>query len=325
MCIDILKKITVFLALISSIETLLAWEYERVQVGNLYYNIDTFNKVAEVTSQYSDYPYWIPYITTADIPSSIIYNNENYSVTSIGDSAFYLCTLLTSVSIGNTVTKIGNNSFAFCETITSMTIPNSVTSIGDHAFENCKKMISITIPNSVTNIGEEAFSACFNLTSVTIPNSVKKINMGTFLSCLSLSSVTIGSSVKTVGDFAFYGCSKLTSITLPRSVTDIGRDAFGSCNRLTSASIEAETPPTLGSGAFYNNDPYGNYPIYVPCNAINAYKSAWSDYANRITSNCQGIEDLQRDKQQCTMVISNGTIFILRANKIYTLQGQKVK
>ena len=318
------KDLIIFLVLISSFQTLFAWDYKRVKIGNLYYNIDTSEKVAEVTSQYSDYPYWVPYITTADIPSSIIYNNVNYSVTSIGDSAFYGCTMLTSVSIGNTVTKIGNNSFAFCETITSMTIPNSVTSIGDHAFENCKKMISITIPNSVTNIGEEAFSACFNLTSVTIPNSVKKINKGTFLSCLSLSSVTIGSSVTSIGDFAFYSCSKLTSITVPSCVTDIGRAAFEDCTSLTYATIESEVPPTIGLGAFYNDDPYGNYPIYVPCNSVDAYKSAWSEYETRIVANCQGVESIKRGKEY-KKAFCKGQIFILRGDKVYTVTGQELR
>jgi hypothetical protein len=55
------------------------------------------------------------------------------SVTSIGDSAFYYCTKLTSVTIGNSVTSIGDYAFYYCR-LTSVTIPDSVTSIGDSAF-----------------------------------------------------------------------------------------------------------------------------------------------------------------------------------------------
>ncbi|MBR1717472.1 MAG: leucine-rich repeat protein, partial [Paludibacteraceae bacterium] len=90
------------------------------------------------------------------------------SVTSIGDSAFYRCSGLTSVTIGNSVTSIGERAFEFCSSLTSVTIPNSVTSIGDVAFWQCSGLTSVTIGNSVTSIGNQAFDGCSSLTSVTI-------------------------------------------------------------------------------------------------------------------------------------------------------------
>ena len=86
-------------------------------------------------------------------------------------------------------------------------------------------------------------------------------------------------SVTSIGNNAFQGCSGMTSIEIPNSVTSIGDRAFYGCTGLTSVTIEAETPPTLGSNAFNNTS---NCPIYVPCNAASAYKSAWPGYANRI-------------------------------------------
>ena len=44
-------------------------------------------------------------------------------------------------------------------------------------------------------------------------------------------------------------------------------------------TIEAETPPTLGSEVFYNTN---NCSIYVPCGTLDAYKTAWSKYASQI-------------------------------------------
>ena len=78
-------------------------------------------------------------------------------MTSIGDYAFYYCTGLTSVTIGNSVTRIGEYAFQSCTRLTSVTIPNSVTSIGYQAFSRCSGLTSITIPNSVTSIGNNAF------------------------------------------------------------------------------------------------------------------------------------------------------------------------
>ena len=146
------------------------------------------------------------------IPDSVTYNEKTYSVTSIGKDAFYNCSGLTSVTIGNSVTSIGNSAFYRCSSLTSVTIPNSVTSIGNEAFYNCSSLTSVTIPNSVTSIGDGAFYNCSSLTSITIPNSVTSIGGGAFYNCSSLTSVTIGNSVTSIGSNAFYNCTKLKKV-----------------------------------------------------------------------------------------------------------------
>ena len=96
-----------------------------------------------------------------------------------------------------------------------------------------------------------------------------------------ITSITIPNSVTSIGAQAFQNCSSLTSISIPDSVTSIGQYAFADCTSLTSATVEATTPPTLGSNAFAISK---NYPILVPAGTANIYKAAsgWSDYASRI-------------------------------------------
>ncbi len=55
-------------------------------------------------------------------------------VTSIAALAFWECTEINSVTIGNGVTSIGEGAFNWCVHLTSITIPESVTSIEDSAF-----------------------------------------------------------------------------------------------------------------------------------------------------------------------------------------------
>ena len=242
------------------------------------------------------------------------------SVTSIGNNAFRDCSGLTSVTIGNSVTSIGESAFEDCSGLTSVTIPNSVTRIGEYAFRVCSGLTSIEIPNSVTSIGRYAFEYCSGLTSIVvengntvfdcrdncnaiietatntliggcqntiIPNSVTSIGESAFRGCSGLTSIEIPNNVTSIGDLAFDRCSGLTSVTIPNSVTSIGKNAFFGCSGLTSVTIEAETPPVLPF-ASYVFDITSNYPIYVPCNAVNAYKSAptWNLYADRIRGNC---------------------------------------
>ena len=79
------------------------------------------------------------------------------SVTSIGDSAFYGCRLLSNIVIPNSVTSIGDSAFKGCKSLGSLVIPNSVTNIGKGAFKWCKSLVEIVIPNSVTSIVYSAF------------------------------------------------------------------------------------------------------------------------------------------------------------------------
>ena len=217
------------------------------------------------------------------IPSSVEHNNVTYSVTSIGDSAFYGCRGLTSVSIPNSVTSIGRYAFNDCRGLTSVSIPNSVTSIGGDAFSYCIGLTSVTIPNGVTSIGSYAFYYCSDLTSVTIPNSVSHIGYAVFHNCSTLNSinvapgnthyssidgvlynyvqdtlmqcpvaktsVTIPNSVTSIGNGAFNGCRGLTSITIPNSLTSIGGIAFYGCRGLTSITIP-NSVTSIGRSAF---------------------------------------------------------------------------
>ena len=158
------------------------------------------------------------------------------SVKSIGNSAFYWCKSLQSVTIPNSVTKIGDYAFSECDSLQSVTIPNSVTSIGNGAFSWCESLQIVTIPNSVTSIGDHAFEYCESLQSVTIPNSVTSIGNRAFSGCESLQSVTIPNSVTKIGGGAFYLCKSLQSVTIPNSVTKIGYHTFANCTHLDKPS-----------------------------------------------------------------------------------------
>ncbi|MBR6917448.1 MAG: leucine-rich repeat protein, partial [Clostridia bacterium] len=64
------------------------------------------------------------------------------------------------------VKSIGSSAFYGCSSLTSITIPEGVTSIGSSAFYGCSQLTSVTIPVSVTSIGSSTFSDCERLTDV---------------------------------------------------------------------------------------------------------------------------------------------------------------
>ena len=206
------KIFTLLLAMMASVGMMRAEIIYNVTFDNLNYKVDTDAKTAEVQSASSS--------AYGDIvvPASIIYDEQTYSVTSIGAGAFYEVSRVTGVSIPASVTSIGENAF-YNSGLTSVTIPNNVTNMGEGAFRECFYLTSVIIGNSVTSIGSYAFSDCSGLTSITVPNSVTSI-----------------------GSYAFYDCSSLTSITC-EAVTPptCGTKVFENVNKSIPLYVPAES------------------------------------------------------------------------------------
>ena len=283
-----------------------------VEVDGIYYNLVPNGNVAEVTNGANKYEGDIT------IPSSIKVNDTEYSVTSVGNSAFEDCISLTSITIPNSVTSIGMCAFRHCRSLTSITIPNSVTSIGGDAFYGCSSLTSIIIPNSVTSIGyyafrncsglqsitipnsvtiilDYAFSGCSSLTSIIIPNTVTSIGEGAFYKCINLTSVTIPNSVTSIGREAFYGCSGLISVTIPNSVKEISYLAFSECPKLENVYCYAESFSDISDNIF--KDSYiEDATLHVPSSAISYYQTTkpWSDFGT-----IKALEDTDEETKKC--------------------------
>ena len=341
-----MKKL--FLSILLLALPLLASAYD-CQVDGIYYNLIPKGNVAEVTYQKVENGYHSDYSGYVTIPEKFTYEGVEYSVTSIGNYAFWECTGLTSLTIPNSVTTIGIEAFLDCTGLTSLTIPNSVTSIGSYVFASCSRLTSITIGNSVTSIGGWAFYGCSGLTSVSIPNSVTSIGSAAFYECSGLTSVTIPNSVTTIGDCAFYRCSGLTSMTICNSVTSIGNYAFWECTGLTSVTIpnsvtyigynafngcvglttlisEVEIPCYIDENCF-PADVFKHSTLYVPKGTVDKYKSTdyWSKFVFIEESDPTDI--IQVSSDDLLISAQNGTITVRGEQNglpltVYTADGK---
>ena len=259
-------KKTILLLLLLMLLSKVAGAYD-FQVNGICYNV---NGTQATVTYYSSGSYSF-YSGDVVIPEEVTYSGTTYTITAIGESAFYK-SHITSISIPNTVTSIRSRAFYQCYGLTNVAIPNSVitidygvfygctklvsvsignsvTTIGGSAFYGCTSLKNVVFPNSVTNIGESAFNECTSLASVNIPNSVMSIGSSAFYNCSGLTSLTIGNSVTTIGSSAFYKCAGLTTVVIPNSVTSIGGSAFSYCTGLTCVII-GNSVTSIGASAF---------------------------------------------------------------------------
>lgn len=171
-----------------------------------------------------------------------------------------------------------NDTVIIPDTVSYLDVQYHVTGVRESAFYNNPSLRYVSLPTSVTTIGKKAFQDCTNLQSVVLPDSLPAIPEALFRGCTSLQRVNMPEGVTSIGINAFRG-TQLKSIVIPSSVQSIGDYALRECSLLTTLTVQAMTPPTLGTYVF-RDAPLRD--IYVPCGTLEAYKSAWSDFSNMI-------------------------------------------
>ena len=184
------------------------------------------------------------------IPETVTNYEDTYTVTAIGDSAFYNAHL-TEIDLPQTITSIGVEAFN-SSGIQRIELPNSVTFIGEYAFINNYAMTEITLPNSLDAILTGTFAET-GLTDLVIPNSVRYIGEGAFFGCFNLEHINIPESVNSILDNTFTYCQSLKYVSLPNKLTDIGYCAFAECESLRGIEFPASLEH-VDLGAFYGCD-----------------------------------------------------------------------
>ena len=282
------------------------------------------------------------------IPSSL----RSVTVTggNIPYGAFYNCSTLTSVTIGNSVTTIGEDALYNCTSLTSVTIPDSVTSVGDYAFYNCNSLAAVyitdigkwvatefgdsyanplyyagnlylngelvtdlVIPDSVTSIGQYAFYGCDSFTSVAIPDGVTSIGRYAFRNCKAEIIWGGTPTIAQIGEYAFAYYDG-TSITIPDSVTSIGEDAFWGCTSLTSITIP-DSVTSIGRYAFSYCDSLTSVTIPDSVTSIEGYAF----------DGCTGLTSIHYTGDMASWLEKNWHGLVMSSGRALYIGGTKIE
>lgn len=134
-------------------------------------------------------------------------------VVAIGEKAFYYCSEITSITMGDNIRSIGKEAFAFCGALSKVVLSEELTELSERAFYMCFNLGEASLSKTkLKSIGERAFEDCGYLSVAALPDTLETIGKEAFLYCNNMESVIIGKNVKYVGDFAFSKCYNVRTV-----------------------------------------------------------------------------------------------------------------
>ncbi len=252
------------------IGTVVGLHAESVQIGDLYYNLNTTDRTAEVTyenttsSNYSSLP------ADVVIPATVKYRNVDFSVISITNRAFANCKVIQSISIPATVNTIGSATgnedykpFYGCTSLKSVKFEDGSQPLkmgsyyrydsyysyyGNGMFHD-SPLEEVYLGRNIEYInwggysferypegyGYSAFYDQPKLTKVTIGPQVTDIPQYLFYKS-TIVSIDLA-NVKTVGLYAFKQSTALSTVLTGPELEDLAEEAFYGCSALGAISI----------------------------------------------------------------------------------------
>ena len=208
----------------------------------------------------------------------------SYTVTAIGDDAFFDYTNFTNITIPNSVTTFGESAFLRCGNLKTVNYDGDIESWlnisfynygsspllnGASLYFNGELVTDVVLPNTITWINDYVFCGCTSITSITIPNGVTTFGEGAFLLCDNLKTVNYDGDIESWLNISFHGDywdshsnpllngaslyfngKLVTDVVVPNTITKINKFAFEGCKSLTSITIP-EDVTGIGECAFY--------------------------------------------------------------------------
>lgn len=189
------------------------------------FEIDSYLETATLT-KFQD---WY-YDENVVIPETFEYGGTTYTITAIGEEAFY-------------------SKYDDYDDILTLTIPETVTTIGVKAFSNLKALEAIRLPQELKEIAPDTFSDCISLEEINFPEGLETLNEYACYNCTSLKSVSFGSKIKNIS-YLVFDRTCLQSISIDATTPpEIESGTLNSPNITSTGLIKVHIP--AGTKALY--------------------------------------------------------------------------
>ena len=211
--------------------------------------------------------------TASDFASSVVFEENSYSLTTIGDAAFEGNTAFVNLVIPEGVKTIEANAFNNCSKLHSVELPSTLVKVGDNAFEGCSLAFLQSLIETPNAISDNVFAdAVFNNATLYIPEkaSDKYTSAGgwknfktvvegiaTEVTIEDMTYICVDSSEKRVAKLT-KGLSKAKEVKVPAKlftddvnyqVVEVDKSAFEGNSSLEKV-IVSEGIKTIGQSAF---------------------------------------------------------------------------
>ena len=134
-------------------------------------------------------------------------------VTAIGYRAFYNCSSIESIRMGDNIRAIDSEAFAYCGALSKVVLSPELEILGDGAFNMCFNLSEAGLSQTkIKRIGERAFAYCEYLTVANLPDTLESVGEEAFHECGSLTSLIIGTGTRYIETNAFSKCNNLFNI-----------------------------------------------------------------------------------------------------------------
>lgn len=141
----------------------------------------------------------------------------------IYEEAFYECTSLSNVDMGNSIVAIGRRAFYDCGSLTNLEIPNTITEVCSKAFAFCTSLKYYYYDNA-RYLGNKD-NPFLVLISVMNENSI---------------SCKIHSNTQVIACDAFKDCKYISALSFPKYVRNVGESYLYWCTSLANIDVDQE-------------------------------------------------------------------------------------
>ena len=266
------------------------------------------------------------------IPASLCYmmnKLENIvlpeKLTTIGSSAFKSCSLLGDLAVPQTVTSIGQSAFMYCTSIKHFEFPQGIKTVATSVLEGCTALEEVIIPSSVTAINQDAFYNCSKLMAIhnyaitpqTIPSrAVYNVNKSTCILYVPIDYIDLYQAKDVWKDFLnIIGVA--TDLQFEDQIVNITYlKADSSLHYMESQRWQVPHEPRIEGFHFlgWRVQP-GMLAEGIVLQAVYESDTPTPNPSDVVVNPANSAQKLIRE----------GNVYILSDDKLYTIQGQKVR